>query len=170
MSNVWLPSLPFSFGQTNDSTSPLCLKPRSSAVEMLQKMQIERCWVKVVATCNKESFQHPKIVQSCRSWNGLLQDSERIHTCSGNLKSLDTMALGRLVFESTSLYRHFGIFWVGPGMIRCDSEHDKMHLKCWGRAREAVENKIAGYFAATWASKRALRRFWNWLNFLQIQS
>lgn len=58
---------PFSSGQTNNVTSPLCLKPRSSAVEMLQKMQIERCWVKVVATCNKEIFRPAQTMQSCRA-------------------------------------------------------------------------------------------------------
>ena len=85
----WKASHPFSSGQTN-VTSPLC-KSRSSAVEMLQKMQIERCWVKVVAS-NKESFRPP---QQCKvavllKKNRLLQDSERIHSCGGNLNSLDT--------------------------------------------------------------------------------
>ena len=119
--NVWKASHPFSSGQTN-VTSPLCLKPRSSAVEMLQKMQIERCWVKVVATvatCNKRvfpRFRPPKTMQSycsffkkeqasSRQWkNSQLQwkPKQSRHQATGSV------ALGCLVFESRSLYQHFG--------------------------------------------------------------
>lgn len=108
----WKASHPFSSGQTN-VTSPLC-KSRSSAVEMLQKMQIERCWVKVVAS-NKESFRPPqqckvavlfkKKQASSRQWkNSQLQwkPKQSRHQATGSV------ALGCLVFESRSLYQHFG--------------------------------------------------------------
>lgn len=109
-------SHPFSSGQTNNVTSPLCLKPRSSAVEMLQKMQIERCWVKVVATCNKEIFRPAQTMQSCRAsfflrtgfFKTVKEFTAAVDPKQSRHQATGSVALGCLVFESRSLYQHFG--------------------------------------------------------------